>query len=172
MHPYFEDNYHYCPKCGSQLQLAEDGEHFVCLVCNFEVYPCPAPTVSIFFANNNQILLAKRAIDPGKGKWDSIGGFVEPGENFEQAAVREAQEETGTEIKVINIISSYPSSYEGKPTLNTGVAAEIISGEPEPADDVASLHWLDIDQLPEASEFAFKSVHQQLQDYINQLEKE
>ncbi len=172
MHPYYKKNYNYCPKCGTKMELSSDKEHFICLECEFEVYPNPAPTVSIFFARDNKILLAKRAIDPGKGKWDSVGGFVDTGESLEQAAIREALEETGCRVEFKKFISSYPDSYDGKPTLSSAVAAEIISKEPQPADDVASLHWLDISEIPDISQFAFEPVYYQLQDFINQLPKD
>lgn len=172
MHPYFKKNYHYCPKCGSKMKLSPDQEHFICPECKFEVYPNPAPTVSVFFVRDNKILLAKRAIDPGKGKWDSVGGFVDTEESLEQAALRETLEEIGCEAEFIKFISSYPDNYDGKPTLSSAVAAKIISGEPQPADDVASLHWIDINDIPDISEFAFEPIYYQLQDFINQLSKD
>ncbi|MBB6453764.1 8-oxo-dGTP pyrophosphatase MutT (NUDIX family) [Salirhabdus euzebyi] len=38
---------------------------------------------------------------PNKDKWNFVGGKIEPGETHEQAAIREAEEETGLTIKEI-----------------------------------------------------------------------
>ena len=57
------------------------------------------------------ILLIKRAIEPGYGKWTFPGGFVERGEVAEVAAEREALEETGLTIETTGIVGLY--TYEG-----------------------------------------------------------
>lgn len=44
-------------------------------------------------------LVAKRAIDPGRGKWGLISGFMEVGETAEHAAAREFLEETSLEVE-------------------------------------------------------------------------
>lgn len=42
-----------------------------------------------------EVLLARRAIEPCKGMWTVPGGHLDKGERFDEAAVRELQEETG-----------------------------------------------------------------------------
>lgn len=49
----------------------------------------------LFLKRDNQILLAMKKRGFGMGKWNGVGGKIEPGETLEQALVRECQEEIG-----------------------------------------------------------------------------
>lgn len=69
-------------------------------------------TVDCIVLKNGKILLAKRAITLLEGnKWCLIGGFVERGEDLKQAVKREIEEETGWEVKDIELlrIKDWPS---------------------------------------------------------------
>lgn len=50
-----------------------------------------------FDGNELKLLLVKRAIEPEKGKWSLMGGFVQPKENLEEAAARILKKLTGLE---------------------------------------------------------------------------
>jgi ADP-ribose pyrophosphatase YjhB (NUDIX family) len=66
-----------------------------------EVYQNPIPTVDIIIEIESKgIVLIKRK-NPPYG-WAIPGGFVDYGESLEQAAVREAKEETNLDVKLIN----------------------------------------------------------------------
>lgn len=171
IHPFYQKNYIFCPRCGARLEPAKS--HLHCPQCGFDVYFKSAPTVSIFVEQNGQVLLAKRKIDPFQGWWDAVGGFVEVGETVEQACHREMKEETGVEIEIGQYLSNYPDEYQGSPVLNFGFSADFVAendgGSPQlsAADDVAKLHWFDLDQLPK--KIAFESVKQLLADYVKLL---
>jgi 8-oxo-dGTP diphosphatase len=47
-----------------------------------------------------RVLLVLRGRDPQRGRWSVPGGKVEPGETLEQAATREALEETGLQVRI------------------------------------------------------------------------
>lgn len=157
MHPYFKKSYRFCPHCSHQLQ--ELDEHLICPVCHFCVYPHPSPSTAIYIFNSKkQLLLARRAIEPKKGYWDSVGGFIKTMESVEEGALREVKEETGLAVSLQVCLGSAPDKYLETPTITIGYLAFLEKGTPKPADDVAELHWLDLQEIPPAKEIAFESV--------------
>ncbi len=87
----------YCSKCGSNDIIAKES-YKVCNSCNTEFYDNPKATVGVVLTNNNKVFLAKRNINPGKGQWAIIAGFVENTETSEKALIREIKEELTLEL--------------------------------------------------------------------------
>ena len=124
----------------------------------------PRPAVAVLITRGSSVLLARRAVEPRKGKLDIIGGFVDPGESAEEAAKREVKEETGLELDLgsLRYLGSLPDTYgqTNLATLNLGFSVEIAEGEPKPDSDVKALLWWPIDDPPE--EMAFQHQYQML----------
>ena len=57
-------------------------------------------------------MLVRRAIEPGYGKWVFPGGYVDRGEEITLAAIREAREESGLDVRIDRLINIY--SYAGR----------------------------------------------------------
>jgi|Deesub1362A_J573_1020465.scaffolds.fasta_scaffold00350_11 8-oxo-dGTP diphosphatase len=74
-------------------------------ICNG--HEAPALTVDIIIERDDKVLLIKRKNSPFKGQWAIPGGFVECGETTEEAAIREAKEETGLDVKVESLLGVY-----------------------------------------------------------------
>src|SRR5262245_22944104 len=70
-------------------------------------YKNPVPTVDIIVENECQILLIRRKYDPFKDYLALPGGFVNEGERVEDAAKREAREETSLDIELRDILGVY-----------------------------------------------------------------
>ena len=104
-----------------------------------------------------RVLLARRAVEPFLGLWDTPGGFVEPGESLEECVRSELREEAGVEIRVERLVVSVPDTYgpTGDATINTFYECRLLSGDPRPDDDVAELRWFAPDELPAPEELAF-----------------
>jgi 8-oxo-dGTP diphosphatase len=64
----------------------------------------PMVGVGILIRRGDRYLLIKRAADPDAGLWSIPGGLVEVGERAADAAVREAREETGLDVEVVEIL--------------------------------------------------------------------
>lgn len=153
-------NYKYCPQCKTNLK--PDGGHYYCRECRLKVYVDPNPTAGILPVKGNKVLLAKRAVPPHKGQYDIIGGFLNNGEHPEEAAKREAKEETGLDIKPTQLLGIFTDRYGkgGSHVVNIHYIGKIIKGKMKAQEDVASLHWVPINKIPKTH--GFKSTHQSL----------
>jgi ADP-ribose pyrophosphatase YjhB (NUDIX family) len=143
-------NYKFCPYCGKRSKKYKG--YFKCTTCSKKVYINSLPTASAFILKDRKYLLSKRAIEPKKGLFDTVGGFLADGEHPEKGIVREFKEETGLIIKIIDLLGVYIDKYRYQEdlvnTLNFCYIAKIVKGKIKPQDDVASLHWLPIEKIP------------------------
>jgi ADP-ribose pyrophosphatase YjhB (NUDIX family) len=150
-----------CPRCGSPL--ANDGSKVECPSCGLVHYANPAPAVSAVVVDGvGNVLLARRAHDPDAGLWDTLGGFLDVGEEPEAGLCRELREEAGVEIEIGELVTMYVDRYgddvDAPPLLVLLWEATITSVEPEPADDVAELRWFPRSALPRPDEIAFHAL--------------
>ena len=161
--------YRFCPLCGGRLEdrvIKEgDPERLVCGACGFVFYLGPKLVAGAIIERDGGILLIKRAIEPGYGKWTFPGGFVERGEAAEAAAEREALEEAGMQIEVTGIVGLY--TYEGQIPAIAVFAARVTGGEPTPLDETLEVKSFAPDDLP-WGELAFPSTEQALKDYLRE----
>lgn len=107
------DFFKYCPNCTSKDFGFEGLFRFHCNECGFVYYHNIAAAVAVVLKFGDKILFAVRNVDPDKGKWDLPGGFIDPGENAEEAACREIREELGLELKSsdLKFITTSPNNY-------------------------------------------------------------
>ncbi len=71
-------------------------------------YKTPSVTADIFiFDDDFNFILIKRGNDPFKDCWALPGGFVEYGESVENAAIREAKEETSIDVELQDLVNVY-----------------------------------------------------------------
>ena len=68
----------------------------------------------------------RRAIDPGYGKWVFPGGYVDRGEPLTVAAIREAREECGLDVRLDGLVNIY--SYAGRAPVIVVYAATALGG--------------------------------------------
>ncbi|WP_254173773.1 NUDIX domain-containing protein [Planktothrix pseudagardhii] len=115
-------------------------------------YRNPTPTVDIIIELIDRparpIVLIERK-NPPFG-WAIPGGFVDYGESVETAAIREAKEETGLEIELIEqfYVYSDPNRDPRQHTLSVVFLATAI-GEPQAADDAKNLELFEPWQIPQ-----------------------
>ena len=71
-----------------------------------------AAAAGVILDSLGEIVLLERAKEPRKGKLGLPGGFVDPDEKAEDAALRECREEIGWEPPALSFIGSFPNRYE------------------------------------------------------------
>jgi len=113
-----------------------------------KVYRNPVPTVDIIIEVGESIVLIKRK-NPPHG-WALPGGFVDYGESYETAAVREAEEETGLAVKNLQQFRTY-SDPDRDPRQHTASTVFIAQADkhPKAGDDAAKAELFTKETLPE-----------------------
>lgn len=134
-----------------------------CGSCGARYYANSAPTASgLCVDEEGRVLLARRAVEPFRGRWDIPGGFLQEGEHPEDGLRRELREETGLEIEPVRFLGAWIDVYgpgdEAIATLNLMWVVRAIGGQPHPADDVDGLEWFPRDRLPSDDELAFATL--------------
>ena len=150
-----------CPRCGGPLE--GDAERLACAACGSAFYANSAPTVSgLVEDDQGRLLLGRRAIEPYRGMWDTLGGFLHEGEDVVDGLRRELREETGLEVEPVRFLGAWGDRYGDGPdavhTLNLFWIVRTAGAVPTAADDVSELAWFAPDALPAPEELAFTRV--------------
>jgi 8-oxo-dGTP diphosphatase len=161
--------YHFCPRCGGDLELrtVKQGEpaRLVCVRCAFIFYLDPKVAVGTIIVDEREhIVLVKRAIEPGYGKWVFPGGYVDRGEDVKVAAIREAREEAGLDVELDRLINVY--SYPGRAPVIIVYAARMIGGCLGCDDEGLEARFFAPEDIP-WDELAFRSTHEALREYLD-----
>jgi 8-oxo-dGTP diphosphatase len=160
--------YRFCPECGGRLEArtlkSGDPERLVCAACGFVFYMDPKVAVgTIIRATDGRLVLVRRAIEPGYGLWVFPGGYVDRGERVIEAALREAREESGLEIRIDNLVNVY--SYGGAAPIIIVYAATMTGGELCTDDECLEAGLFGRDDIP-WDQLAFRSTREALDDYF------
>jgi 8-oxo-dGTP diphosphatase len=149
----------YCPHCAHSLEqrLAYDRLRLICPACGFVHFRRPRVGVSVLVEQEGQVLLVRRAVDPGRGKWCLPSGFVEWDESPETAAVRECAEETGLVVGRLALleVTHYTDDFRGQ-GINLTYRAQVAGGILRPGDDAAVARFFPRGELPPADAIAFR----------------
>jgi 8-oxo-dGTP diphosphatase len=164
--------YRFCPVCGGALEprvlKASEPPRLVCTrpTCGFVFYLDPKIAVgTVIRMPDDRIVLVRRAIEPGYGKWVFPGGYVDRGEEITLAAIREAREEAGVDIRIDRLINVY--SYAGRAPIIVVYAATWLSGELVVDDEGLEAQPFEASSIP-WDELAFRSTREGLRDYLEE----
>lgn len=120
-----------------------------CPHCHKPLHPRnPVPTVDIIIEIADRIVLIERRFPPLG--WAIPGGFVDYGESFETAALREAEEETGLKVTELRQFHTYsdPGRDARQHTASTVFIGKAM-GVPMAGDDAGKAALFRQDELPE-----------------------
>lgn len=130
----------------------------------------PYPTVDIIVEKNDGVVLIRRK-NPPYG-WALPGGFIEYGESAEEAAVREAKEETNLEIDLKELFHVY-SAPDRDPRFHTISIVFIAkgSGKLKAGDDAGDARVFYEGNLPENIAFDHRKILNHYFRYIKTRKK-
>lgn len=119
-------------------------------------YPTqPIVGVGAVIVEDGKLVLVKRGVEPGKGKWSIPGGGVELGEEVRDTAVREAKEECGLDIELVgdtpmdaidNILESENERLRYHYVI-LDFLARPIGGTLRAGGDVTEVRWVPLEEV-------------------------
>lgn len=141
----------FCPYCADPVGRRhwEGRPRLFCERCG-PLYENPVPSACAILTDaSGRILLTRRSVDPGRGKWCLPGGFMELGETPSETALRELFEETGLRGRIDRILGA-----DATPNRDYHTVALICylvreyAGTPRAGDDADAVDFFPADALP------------------------
>ncbi len=99
----------YCLMCGARLvQNNVDGKpRLMCTACGWIFYPQVKVGAGVRLVQNGKLLVLRRNQEPFRDTWNLPAGYIEVDETPQQAAEREAWEETGLRVRTTHLVGAY-----------------------------------------------------------------
>lgn len=97
----------FCAACGGATRPQKGGWARACDACGAEHFPRVDPVVIMLAEHKGRILIGRQPRFPA-GQYSALAGFVEPGENLEDAVARELWEEAGVRVRDVRYVASQP----------------------------------------------------------------
>lgn len=142
----------YCPLCATPLVEKQINAtlRLACPACTFIHFLEPKLVTVVVVHYNGTFLLGRRNIDPAKGQWSFISGYMDRGEKVEEAAIREVKEETNLDIQLEQLIGVY--SEQGNPHVVIAYRASVLNNDIRPLtaqlDEVSELAFFTLEEMP------------------------
>jgi len=144
----------FCPLCAAPLERKDRAGRMrvCCSACDFVHWENPKLAAVVVVPVDGGIVLTKRCEPPAIGAWCLPGGFIEPMERPDTAAVREVLEETGLKVEIDRLLSA--RAVDGANIVVLYYAARPLSHVTlQPADDAEEARVFSLNDLPETIAF-------------------
>jgi ADP-ribose pyrophosphatase YjhB (NUDIX family) len=153
----------FCPRCAQPAEIAYP-RSLSCPHCGYGAYYNPKPVAAaIPTTQEGEIILLKRAFEPGKDLWTFPGGFVDLGESVEDAARREVQEELEIDITLGPVLNVYSRPQDRVVLI---VYTATTTGTPRTTAEASAVAGFEPHDLP-WDELAFWSTERALNDFLS-----
>jgi 8-oxo-dGTP diphosphatase len=161
----------YCPRCGHPLEdrFVFERMRRVCPACGFIFFREHKVAAAAVVERDGKLLLVRRTMTPGQGRWTIPGGFVEYDEDPRAAVVREVMEETGYPVEVVRLLDViFGREHERGASLLIAYAARLLRDQPvHPMDEkeVDAVRFCPPGDLPP---IAFKATEKAIQIWLRE----
>lgn len=140
----------HCARCGAQTHVRHAGYVRRCGECEAEHYPRTDPAVIVLVVDDeDRILLGRQAVWP-VGRFSTFAGFVEPGESFEAAVMREVEEEAGVPVDQVQYIGSQPWPFPASVMIAFTAITHHPHGARPDGMEIEEVRWFTREELTEA----------------------
>ena len=148
----WHSNHPHCARCGAKTFSDLGGSVRRCEIDQSEHYPRTDPAIiTLVRDESDRILLGRQAVWPPR-RFSTFAGFVEAGESFEAAVMRETLEEAGVAVEDVQYLGSQPWPFPA----SLMIAFVATTKEPEKAKadgvEIESLRWFTREELALAIE--------------------
>ena len=141
-----------CPHCGK----------------GFPRFANPSPTTDVIIHDPARGIVLIRRRNPPLG-YALPGGFIDEGEQVEDAARREMREETGLDVRLLGVLGVYsqPARDPRQHTMSVVFVADVApDAEPVAGDDAAEAIFFPLDALPSPIAFDHANIIRDFQNYL------
>lgn len=136
----------HCPRCGAATFITSAGWVRQCPHDGSEHYPRTDPAVIVCITDSEDRLLLARQTVWQPGHYSIVAGFVEPGETFEAATIREAAEEVGLHVTDVEYLGSQPWPFPA--SLMIGMSARATQSDIHvDGTEIEEAHWFSRTEL-------------------------
>ncbi|MDD5247895.1 MAG: NUDIX hydrolase [Rhodocyclaceae bacterium] len=157
----------FCSVCGApvvvRVPAGDSLPRHVCDRCSAIHYRNPKLVVGTLPAWEDRVLLCKRAIEPGHGKWTLPAGFMENFETVAAAATRETVEESGAHIEIGEIYTLISVPHISQ--VHVIYRARLLDLDFAPGEETQEVMLFREEEIP-WSEIAFRTIALTLEHYF------
>jgi ADP-ribose pyrophosphatase YjhB (NUDIX family) len=152
----------FCPRCAQPAEV-EYPRSINCPHCGYGAYFNPKPVAAAIPVDaRGELVLLRRAFEPGKHLWTFPGGFVDLGESVEDAVRREVREELDIAVELGGLVGVYSRAAERVVLI---VYAARTTDRPRTTEEASEVGTFAPADLP-WDELAFWSTRSALQDFL------
>lgn len=155
----------FCLNCGGKVRKKKAVKEvcFKCISCDFIYYLTSVPAVAALIVKEDKILLTKRAVTVGFGKWALPSGFIDFGEEPLVAIKRELKEELNIIVqKPVLFTTKIGRAYNDKLVLMIFYIVDSYEGKIKLNEENTEAKWFPLDSLPQ---IVFKDNSEAIKEY-------
>lgn len=140
----------FCSRCSGPLKSPLAGHKKQCDSCNTDIFPRLNPVVIMNISNGQRILLGRQPQFP-KNMYSCLAGFIEHGEDLEDAVRREVLEEANISIGKISYQASQAWPFPAQ--LMLGCQAEALTTDIQIDDELEDARWFSLADIGKMLDF-------------------